>query len=131
MKKLSLYVFLVLMVCSNSNSDHQVDHWVNLVCKYNDGSGNIEIKFDEKKLIEINVLKVKKIEEYKIIKKNNSEVIAEIYLYTNDKHVYNINRTTGTWIKEQKIRDPDDPNSNEYGTYSTYYGTCKVKTQAF
>ena len=34
-------------------------------------------------------------------------------------------------IKEQKIRDPDDPNSNEYGTYSTYYGTCKVKTQAF
>ena len=48
MKKLSLYVFLVLMFCSNSNSDHQVDHWVNLVCKYDDGSGNIEIKFDKK-----------------------------------------------------------------------------------
>ena len=44
----------------------------------------------------------------------------EIYLYTNDKHVYYINRTTGTWIKEQKIRDPDDPNSNEYGTKSIY-----------
>jgi hypothetical protein len=131
MKKILTILIASMMVCSNSNSDHQVDHWVNLVCKYDDGSGNIEIKFDKKKLIEINVLKVEKIKEYKIIKKNNSEVIAEIYLYTNDKHVYYINRTTGTWIKEQKIRDPDDSNSNEYGTYSTYYGTCKVKTQAF
>ena len=47
MKKIFLYVFLILMFCNVGFADHQVDHWVNLKCKHHDGSGDIEIKFDK------------------------------------------------------------------------------------
>ena len=53
MKKLLGIVVLGLIFCSKTYADHQADHWINLICNYSDGSGNIEIKFDKNNFKEV------------------------------------------------------------------------------
>ena len=133
MKKFLAILVLGLFWCNVGFVDHQVDHWVNLKCKHHDGSGDIEIKFDKKNLRET---RHGKIENYKIRKKNNSEVVADYDktikaadgVLDRYKIIFYVSRTSGKWIKEKNYLDE---NGNKISTDSTYYGTCKAQGQAF
>ena len=121
---------LGLLLSGNAYADHQTDHWVNLICKYSDGSGNFEIKFDKKTLKEFRPKFNIKIRKYEIVEKNNSEITAIWQVDDNDRQVYVISRTTGNWIHLLQIIDLTDP-ADTYGTYQNSSGFCKTQTQAF
>ena len=128
MKKLLGIVVLGLIFCSKTYADHQADHWINLICNYSDGSGNIEIKFDKNNFKEYRPLFVKKIRDYKIIEKNNSEVVASWQENDTNRTIYYISRTSGNFIRAKQVLDPAD---NKYKTYDEPTGQCKSKAQAF
>ena len=131
MKKLFISILVIcLLLSGNAYADHQTDHWVNLICKYSDGSGNFEIKFDKKTLKEFRPKFNIKIRKYEIVEKNNSEITAIWQGDDNDRQVYVISRTTGNWIHLLQIIDLTDP-ADTYGTYQNSSGFCKTQTQAF
>ena len=128
MKKLLGIVVLCLIFFSKTYADHQTDHQINLICNYSDGSGNIEIKFDKNNFKEYRPLFVKKIRDYKIIKINNSEVVAYWQKDDTNRIFYYISRTSGNFILAEQVVDPSD---NKYKTWQETTGQCKSKAQAF